>query len=185
MEDFQLCKNDKGMEFVQFTEGPTKTMLQTGRTAGQGERFSATYICSLLEEKGFRLLSSSSERRPQNMRWYGPFYLSIKRNLGLNDNLWFKTQPMGENGTISNMMKTIVAGTWRKSQKVHKSQCKKDNNQQVEESKRWTLRYCQSHRPQKRTIPWQLRWSRSGRATLKKKAKGSLRHQQLWLHSRR
>ena len=25
MEDFQLCKNDKGMEFVQFTEGPTKT----------------------------------------------------------------------------------------------------------------------------------------------------------------
>ena len=25
MEDFQLCKNDEGMEFVQFTEGPTKT----------------------------------------------------------------------------------------------------------------------------------------------------------------
>ena len=25
MEDFQLCKNDEGVEFVQFTEGPTKT----------------------------------------------------------------------------------------------------------------------------------------------------------------
>ena len=25
MEDCQLCKNDEGMEFVQFTEGPTKT----------------------------------------------------------------------------------------------------------------------------------------------------------------
>ena len=45
------------------------------------------------------------------MRWSGPFYLSIKRNQGLNDNLWFKTQSMGENGTITNMMKTIVAGT--------------------------------------------------------------------------
>ena len=146
-----------------------KVQRRPDRADCRARREIFSHVCSLLEEKGFRLLSSSSERRPQNMRWYGPFYLSIKRNLGLNDNLWFKTQPMGENGTISNMMKTIVAGTWRKSQKVHKSQCKKDNNQQVEESKRWTLRYCQSHRPQKRTIPWRLRWSRSGRATLKKK----------------
>ena len=50
------------------------------------------------------------ERRPLNMRWSGPFYLSIKRNRTLNDNIWFKTQPMGVN-TISNMMKTTVAGT--------------------------------------------------------------------------
>ena len=146
-----------------------KVQRRPDRADCRARREIFSHVCSLLEEKGFRLLSSSSERRPQNMRWYGPFYLSIKRNLGLNDNLWFKTQPMGENGTISNMMKTIVAGAWRKSQKVHKSQCKKDNNQQVEESKRWKLRICQSHRPQKRTIPWRLRWSRSGRATLKKK----------------
>ena len=50
------------------------------------------------------------ERRPLNMQWSGPFYLSIKRNRRLNDNIWFKTQPMGEN-TSSNMIKTIVAGT--------------------------------------------------------------------------
>ena len=31
MEDFQLCKNDEGMEFVQFTETNED---QTGRTAG-------------------------------------------------------------------------------------------------------------------------------------------------------
>ena len=28
----------------------------------------------------------------------------------MNDNIWFKTQPMGEN-TISNMMKRTVEGT--------------------------------------------------------------------------
>ena len=50
------------------------------------------------------------ERRPLNMRWSGPFYLSIKTNRRLNDNIWFKTQPMGVN-TISNMMKTAVPGT--------------------------------------------------------------------------
>ena len=49
------------------------------------------------------------EWRPLNMQWSGPFYLSIKRNRRLNDNIWFKTQPMGEN-TSSKMMKTIVAG---------------------------------------------------------------------------
>ena len=50
------------------------------------------------------------ERRPLNMRWSGPFYLSVKTNRRLNDNIWFKTQQMGVN-TISNMMKTTVAGT--------------------------------------------------------------------------
>ena len=43
------------------------------------------------------------------MRWSGPFYIIIKRNWRLNDNIWFKNQPKGEN-TISKMMKTIVAG---------------------------------------------------------------------------
>ena len=88
-----------------------KVQRRPDRADCRARREIFSHVCSLLEEKGFRLLSSSSERRPQNMRWYGPFYLSIKRNLGLNDNLWFKTQPMGENDTISNMMKTIVPGT--------------------------------------------------------------------------
>ncbi|CAH3026484.1 unnamed protein product [Porites evermanni] len=43
MEDFQLCKNDKGMEFVQFTEGPTKTRqggLQSKKRDFQPRMFS-------------------------------------------------------------------------------------------------------------------------------------------------
>ncbi|CAH3166561.1 unnamed protein product [Porites lobata] len=91
MEDFQLCKNDEGMEFVQFTEGPTKT-----RQGGLQSK-NRDFQCPVAIFKQF------VERRPLNMR-------CIKRNRTLNDNIWFKTQPMGVN-TISNMMKTTVAGT--------------------------------------------------------------------------
>ena len=51
MEDFQLCKNDEGMEFVQFTEGPTKTRkggLQSKNRIGNAESENQTYI--LLED---------------------------------------------------------------------------------------------------------------------------------------
>ena len=53
MEDFQLCKNDEGMEFVQVLRRPDRADCRA-RT----EIFSPE--CSLLEEKGVRLLSSSS-----------------------------------------------------------------------------------------------------------------------------
>ena len=108
MEDFQLCKNDEGMEFVQFTEGPTKTRqdgLQNKKRDFQPRMFSVGG-----ERCPVALFKQFVERRPLNMRWSGSFYLSIKRNRRLNDNIWFKTQPMGEN-TISNMMKTTVAAT--------------------------------------------------------------------------
>ena len=108
MEEFQLCRNDEGMEFVQFTEGPTKTRqdgLQNKKRDFQPRMFSVGG-----ERCPVALFKQFVERRPLNMRWSGSFYLSIKRNRRLNDNIWFKTQPMGEN-TISNMMKTTVAAT--------------------------------------------------------------------------
>ena len=43
MEDFQLCKNDEGMELVQFTESPTKTReggLQSKNRDFQSRMFS-------------------------------------------------------------------------------------------------------------------------------------------------
>ena len=108
MEEFQLCRNDEGMEFVQFTEGPTKTRhggLQSKNRDFQPRTFSVEG-----ERCPVALFKQFVEQRPLNMRWSGPFNLSIQRNRRLNDNIWFTTQPMGEN-TISNMMKTTVAGT--------------------------------------------------------------------------
>ena len=108
MEDFQLCKNDEGMEFVQFTEGPTKT--RQGGLRSKNRDFQPRMFSVGGERCPVALFKHFVERRPLNMQWSGPFYLSIKTNRRLNDNIWLKTQPMGVN-TISSMMKTSVAGT--------------------------------------------------------------------------
>ena len=96
------------MEFVQFTEGPTKT--RQGGLQSKNRDFQPRMFSVGGERCPVAIFKQFVERRPLNMRWSGPFYLSIKRNRTLNDNIWFKTQPMGVN-TISNMMKTTVAGT--------------------------------------------------------------------------
>ena len=108
VDDFQLCKDDNGVEFVQFTEGLTKTRqgglhtkhrdFQPGMFAVGGER------CPVALFKQF------VSRRPQNLKTTGPFYLSIKTNRKPDDNVWFKVQPMGES-KINDMMKSTVANT--------------------------------------------------------------------------
>ena len=108
MENFQLYKNDEGVEFVQFTEGPTKT--RQGGLQSKNRDFQPRMFAVGGERCPVALLKQFVERRPLNMQWSGPFYLSVKRNRKLDDNIWFKSQPMGVN-TISNMMKTIVVGT--------------------------------------------------------------------------
>ena len=108
MEDFQLCKNDEGVEFVQFTEGPTKT--RQGGLQSKNRDFQPRMFSIGGERCPVALFKQFVERRPPKMQCSGPFYLSVKHNRRFNDNIWFKSQPMGEN-TISNMMKTIVAGT--------------------------------------------------------------------------
>ena len=96
------------MEFVQFTEGPTKT--RQGGLQSKNRDFQPRMFSVGRERCPLAIFKQFVERRPLNMRWSGPFHLSIKRNRRLNDNIWFKTQPMDVN-TISNMMKTTVAGT--------------------------------------------------------------------------
>ncbi|CAH3024027.1 unnamed protein product [Porites evermanni] len=124
MEDFELCKNGEGMEFVQFTEGPTKT--RQGGLQSKNRDFQPRMFSVGGERCPLAIFKQFVERRPLNMRWSGPFHLSIKRNRRLNDNIWFKTKPMGVN-TISNMMKTTVAGTSleesHKKFAIHELQC--------------------------------------------------------------
>lgn len=108
MEDFQLCTNDDGVEFVQFTEGPTKT--RQGGLNSRKRDFQPRMFTVGGERCPVAIFKQFVERRPPNMKFSGPFYLSIKRNRRSNDNTWFKCQPMGVN-SISDMMKTIVAGT--------------------------------------------------------------------------
>ena len=93
---------------MQFTEGPTKT--RQGGLQSKNRDFQPRMFSVGGERCPVALFKQFVERRPLNMRWSGTFYPSIQTNRRLNDNIWFKTQPMGVN-TISNMMKTTVAGT--------------------------------------------------------------------------
>ena len=78
MEDFQLCKNDERMEFVQCTEDPTKT--RQGGLHSKNRDFQPRMFSVGGERCPVALFKHFVERRPLNMRWSGPFYLSIKRN---------------------------------------------------------------------------------------------------------
>ena len=62
MEDFQLCKNDEGMEFVKFTEGPRKAR-QSG-LQGTEQTFSATYVlCWRRKVSGCSLQTASEDHK--------------------------------------------------------------------------------------------------------------------------
>ena len=108
VDDFQLCKDDNGVEFVQFTEGQTKT--RQGGLHTKHRDFQPRMFAIGGERCPVALIKQFVSRRPQNLKTTGPFYLSIKTNRKPDDNVWFKVQPMGEN-KINDMMKSIVANT--------------------------------------------------------------------------
>ena len=78
MEDFQLCKNDEGVEFMQFTEGATKT--RQGGLQSKNRDFQPRMFAIGGERCLVVLFKQFVKRRPLNMQWSGPFYLSVKRN---------------------------------------------------------------------------------------------------------
>ena len=108
VDDFQLCKDDNGVEFVQFTEGLAKT--RQGGLHTKHRDFQPRMFAVGGERCPVALFKQFVSRRPQNLKTTGPFYLSIKTNRKPDDNVWFKVQPMGEN-KINDMMKSIVANT--------------------------------------------------------------------------
>ena len=65
MEDFQICKNDEGMEFAQFTEGPTKT--RQGGVQSMNRDFQLRMFSVGGEMCPVALLKQFVERRPLSM----------------------------------------------------------------------------------------------------------------------
>ena len=90
MDDFQLCKDDNGVEFVQYTEGQTKT--RQGGLHTKTRDFQPRMFAVGGERCPVALFKQFVSRRPQNMKTTGAFYLSIKTNRKPDDNLWFKVQ---------------------------------------------------------------------------------------------
>ena len=108
VDDFQLCKDDNGVEFVQFTEGQTKT--RQGGLHTKHRNFQPRMFAFGGERCPVALFNQFESRRPQKLKTTGPFYLFIKTNRRPDDNVWFKVQPKGEN-KINDRMKSIVADT--------------------------------------------------------------------------
>ena len=97
VDDFQLCKDDNGVEFVQFTEGQTKT--RQGGLHTTHRNFQPQMFVVGGEGCPVALFKQFVSRQPQKLMTTGPFYLSIKTNRRPDDNKWFNVQPMGENKT--------------------------------------------------------------------------------------
>ena len=112
VDDFQLCKDDNGVEFVQFTEGQIKT--RQGGSHTMQHDFQPRMFAVGGERCPVALFKPFVSRRPQNLKTTGPFYLSIKTNRKPDDKVWFEAQPMGEN-KINDTMKSIVANTFLQS----------------------------------------------------------------------
>ena len=108
IEDFQLFKDDNGVEFLQFAEGITKT--RQGGLHFKNRDFQPRMFAVGGDRCPVAIFKQLVNHRPPNLKKAGSFYLSIKTNRKPDDSVWFKVQPMGVN-KINEMMKNLVADT--------------------------------------------------------------------------
>ena len=97
VEDFAFSTDDNGIESVTYEENPTKTrqgglrkkqrVVQPKMFATGGQR------CPV------KLFKTFLERRPEEMRNGGPFYLAL--NERPKTQVWYKRQRMGVNSINS------------------------------------------------------------------------------------
>ena len=103
VEDFSIEKDDDGVEFITFSEGPTKTrqggLLVKPRLATPKMFVTGEKRCPVA------LFKQYLEKRPEEMKKTGPFYLAVI-DKPQTSAVWYKKTPMGKN-KINNIMKTM------------------------------------------------------------------------------
>ena len=106
VEDFNLCRDDRGIEYVTFKENPTKTR-QGGLNSKRRQ-----VLPKMFAAGGPRcpvgLFKDFLSRRPPELRESGPFYLAIIERP--KTEVWYKKQRLGIH-SIDQMMKNIVKST--------------------------------------------------------------------------
>ena len=104
VEDFAFSTDDNGIEFVTYEENPTKTRqggLRKKRRVVQPTMFpTGGQRCPV------KLFKTFLERRPEERRNSGPFYLAL--NERPKTQVWFKRQRMGVN-SINSFMKNMAS----------------------------------------------------------------------------
>ena len=103
VEDFCLQRDDDGIEYLTFAEGPTKT--RQGGLKVKPRLVTPKMFATGNEERcPVMLFKIYLEKRPEEMKTTGPFYLSVIDKPV--SNVWFKKTPMGKN-TIDSIMKKM------------------------------------------------------------------------------
>ena len=103
VEDFCLQRDDDGIEYLTFAEGPTKS--RQGGLKVKPRLVTPKMFATGNEERcPVMLFKVYLEKRPEEMKTTGPFYLSVIDKLV--SNVWFKKTPMGKN-TIDSIMKKM------------------------------------------------------------------------------
>ena len=102
VEDYILCRDNSGIEYVTFKENPTKTRqggLNSKRRQVLPKMFAGGPRCPVGQFKYFL------SRRPPELRESGPFYLAVIERP--KTEVWYKKQRLGIH-SIDQMMKNIV-----------------------------------------------------------------------------
>lgn len=106
VEDFNLCRDDRGIEYVTFKENPTKTR-QGGLNSKRRQ-----VLPKMFAAGGPRcpvgLFKNFLSRRPPELGESGPFYLAVVERP--KTEVWYKKQRLGIH-SIDQMMKNIVKST--------------------------------------------------------------------------
>ena len=103
VEDFCLQRDDDGIEYLTFAEGSTKT--RQGGLKVKPRLVTPKMFATGNEERcPVMLFKVYLEKRPEEMKTTGPFYLSVIDKPV--SNVWFKKTPMGKN-TIDSIMKKM------------------------------------------------------------------------------
>lgn len=92
-QDFEVLESDSGVKFVQYAEGPTKTRASCLRAKVRD--FQPKMFAVGGERCLVAIFLDYISRRPENLRSTGPFYLAINHNRLKDNDIWFKSQPMG------------------------------------------------------------------------------------------
>ena len=96
VENFLIEKEDDGVKFITFSEGPTKTRQGGLRVK---PRLATPKRCPVA------LFKQYFEKRPEEMKKTRPFYLAVI-DKPQTSAMWYKKTPMDKN-TIINIMKTM------------------------------------------------------------------------------
>lgn len=94
--DITLNRDEKNMEYLQFSERLTKT--RTGALGSKPRPFHPKIFANNTDRCPVKFYKFYKTKRPESMcQTNSPFYLTVKPRVSIRDNIWYAASPMGKN----------------------------------------------------------------------------------------